>query len=298
MDLVNETIHILCEALAEEIGQQPYTCELIFPNGVAQNALNPDDALASVLAPHFEASASHSVVSSVQGTDMLSIDDEHAVSAVEECLKTLGTPDVLSAFQQYDIDKSGAIDETELQSMLKTLGRNSQDRAHLDFILQRADLDKDGQLNYAEFVRWLLYETDTSLFDDDLVKQLFGTSQKENCAMDYRAKDGERIFVPVTRKSGKLLLRAGGTFSYVANARARFFEGVQGQYTLEGPKASLTATNFGPLCHAQNLDPVEITVTLGSEGSDFWLGVGHKGCHAVMLPAGASGSWLDPSDTC
>merc|ERR1712167_52798 len=69
--------------------------------------------------------------------------------------KTNKTPEemrneIMDAFLVFDADGSGYIDRTELKEQLTKLGEKV-DEAMLDEMLDEADKDKDGKINYEEF---------------------------------------------------------------------------------------------------------------------------------------------------
>lgn len=58
----------------------------------------------------------------------------------------------LEAFRVFDQDGNGFISPRELQSVMCSLGERLTEEEIKDMI-QEADLDKDGQVNYTEFVK-------------------------------------------------------------------------------------------------------------------------------------------------
>lgn len=61
----------------------------------------------------------------------------------------------LEAFRVFDQDGNGFISPRELQSVMCNLGEKLSEEEIKDMI-QEADLDKDGQVNYAEFVKVMI----------------------------------------------------------------------------------------------------------------------------------------------
>jgi len=59
---------------------------------------------------------------------------------------------VLAAFRRWDADGNGTISDSELLGVLRGLGVPEGDAA---LIFARADLNKDGRVDYAEFTAWL-----------------------------------------------------------------------------------------------------------------------------------------------
>jgi calmodulin len=55
-----------------------------------------------------------------------------------------------AAFQVFDIDQNGFIDKFELKNIMKQLGNNFTD-TQIAKMMEEADNDKDGQIDYNEF---------------------------------------------------------------------------------------------------------------------------------------------------
>ncbi|CAL1543767.1 unnamed protein product [Lymnaea stagnalis] len=59
------------------------------------------------------------------------------------------------AFKVFDQNGDGVIDATELRTAMKNLGEPLSDK-ELNDMMKEADIDKDGKINYEEFIRiWL-----------------------------------------------------------------------------------------------------------------------------------------------
>ena len=63
--------------------------------------------------------------------------------------------DLKAAFMVFDKDKNGYITRDELKSAMQIMGETLTDR-DLDELLQTTDHDKDGKINYEEFIKTLL----------------------------------------------------------------------------------------------------------------------------------------------
>lgn len=61
----------------------------------------------------------------------------------------------LEAFRVFDQDGNGFISPIELQSVMSSLGERLSEEEIKDMI-QEADLDKDGQVDYTEFVKVMI----------------------------------------------------------------------------------------------------------------------------------------------
>ncbi|XP_055325212.1 calcium-binding protein E63-1 isoform X4 [Sitodiplosis mosellana] len=65
------------------------------------------------------------------------------------------TQDLIAAFRVFDRDGNGYITRDELQIAMEMMQENVTE-TQVNEMLQLADLDKDGKINYEEFVRLLL----------------------------------------------------------------------------------------------------------------------------------------------
>lgn len=63
------------------------------------------------------------------------------------------------AFDMFDKDKSGKISADELRLVMTQLGQDLDD-FEVDAMIQEADEDGDGQINYEEFVAMMHSKTD------------------------------------------------------------------------------------------------------------------------------------------
>ena len=63
--------------------------------------------------------------------------------------------EIIEAFKVFDKDGNGLISSDELLHVMVSLGDNSTIE-EVEDLIKEADLDKDGYINYAEFVKLLL----------------------------------------------------------------------------------------------------------------------------------------------
>jgi len=61
--------------------------------------------------------------------------------------------DVRKAFNNFDTNKSGNIDKSELAALSKILGHELTEE-QLDTALKDLDLNEDGVIDFDEFARW------------------------------------------------------------------------------------------------------------------------------------------------
>ena len=60
--------------------------------------------------------------------------------------------EMMHAFKVFDKNGDNFISRSELKSAMRKMGERMSDR-DIDYIIKEADLDKDGRVNYHEFVR-------------------------------------------------------------------------------------------------------------------------------------------------
>ncbi|RWS08896.1 hypothetical protein B4U79_05571, partial [Dinothrombium tinctorium] len=63
--------------------------------------------------------------------------------------------DLRAAFRVFDKDNNGFITREELCSALNMMGETLTE-SDIDFLLNESDIDKDGRIDYEEFIRMLL----------------------------------------------------------------------------------------------------------------------------------------------
>ena len=75
---------------------------------------------------------------------------------------SMASETVLEVFKRFDADGSGSLSREELSSVLKSLDESLDDDA-TDRLLVLADASGDGELQVAEFLRWIFAEDQTNL---------------------------------------------------------------------------------------------------------------------------------------
>ncbi len=68
--------------------------------------------------------------------------------------------DLKAAFLVFDRDKNGFITRDELKSAMQLIGETLTD-SNLDLLLKATDIDKDGKINYEEFIKSLTWKKDS-----------------------------------------------------------------------------------------------------------------------------------------
>ncbi|XP_060580831.1 uncharacterized protein LOC132737547 [Ruditapes philippinarum] len=84
------------------------------------------------------------------------VDEKDFVSTVVKFWKPVNTEeDIIDAFKVFDREGSGYLDAKQLKHVLLNLGEKMNEK-EIDDLLQEADLDADGQLNYTTLTQLLL----------------------------------------------------------------------------------------------------------------------------------------------
>mmetsp|Transcript_73351 Transcript_73351/g.132080 ORF Transcript_73351/g.132080 Transcript_73351/m.132080 type:complete len:456 (+) Transcript_73351:202-1569(+) len=119
----------------------------------------------------------------------------------------------------------------------------------------------------------------------------------EKRAYTFVPTGGERLFSPESHPDGTLLLRPNGSFAYVHDEKARFTEGVQGEWLAQpGHQVTLEPKSFG-WCYEECFKADEIlghcyTITLCEDGADL-----QNNRAVCKLPDDIVNrfTWLDPT---
>ncbi|CAG9863725.1 unnamed protein product [Phyllotreta striolata] len=97
--------------------------------------------------------ASHSGSDLIDQNDFLSF-----VKLIQQACPGDGDEDLSSdlkaAFEVFDNDRDGFITKEELKTAMEMIGEAVTDE-QLDQVIRMADIDKDGRINYEEFVKML-----------------------------------------------------------------------------------------------------------------------------------------------
>jgi len=94
---------------------------------------------------------------------------------------------IMRTFKMWDVDGNGTIEVAELARILGVLGLGTD---KVDVIFQKTDLNKDGVLNYTEFMMWLFRGAFEELPQDAMIKMWFDETLKDvmkaiPCAKPY-----------------------------------------------------------------------------------------------------------------
>eukprot|EP00929_Paragymnodinium_shiwhaense_P111332 TRINITY_DN7923_c0_g1_i1.p2 TRINITY_DN7923_c0_g1~~TRINITY_DN7923_c0_g1_i1.p2 ORF type:complete len:151 (-),score=59.22 TRINITY_DN7923_c0_g1_i1:208-660(-) len=76
------------------------------------------------------------------------------------------------AFQLFDADGSGTIDLTELGTVLRSLGQNPKE-AELQRLINDVDVDKNGSLDFPEFLAVMVQQLQTRDDPEKKLKEAF-----------------------------------------------------------------------------------------------------------------------------
>lgn len=60
--------------------------------------------------------------------------------------------DIRAAFQQFDLDKSGTIDATEVRELLKAIGEVNAPGYRVRELVEEVDTNKNGTIEFDEFL--------------------------------------------------------------------------------------------------------------------------------------------------
>jgi len=164
-------------------------------------------------------------------------------AVVAETLEPLlGAPDkatdVNQVFRKFDANGDGSIDRAELTRILSGIGNGSWSDAQIDQLLSSVDFNMDGLIQYSEFVNWVFRDEEAQGMFDQLKKSTAEvptqkSRRQEKRAADCMPEEDEQLYRPAKLQTGRLLVRKTGTFAYVHDAKSRFSEGVQGNWTRE-----------------------------------------------------------------
>ena len=83
------------------------------------------------------------------------VDLAEFIKMMAKKVKTNEEAELKAAFNYFDKDGSGKISPGELRLVMKGLGENLTDDA-FEMLLEEADTDGDGEINYHEFISLIL----------------------------------------------------------------------------------------------------------------------------------------------
>lgn len=227
------------------------------------------------------------------------------------------TPDAVAAieatFKQFDVCADGSIHTNHLAAVMQALDGSDWTEQEVRRLIEGAGGCTDGRVRIDCLIKWLFdtggtpYPPPPAVVEDTLPEgEMLEPSSpkvpsrkkrdKEARAYVYEPRAGETLYSPETHTTGVLLIRKNGTFAYVHDDKAKFSEGIQGDWSEEREDAvRLEPRSFG-YCYterfsAKDIVGVRYTVTLRKEplqGSDRY---------ACVLPEHIVGtfSWLDPT---
>lgn len=87
-------------------------------------------------------------------------DPRHLVPYMHS-VEAISPRDLLAMFERFDANKDGAINKEELRALLSQKLKVDVTEDQMETVLAKADRNRDGKLNYQEFVQWMLADSDT-----------------------------------------------------------------------------------------------------------------------------------------
>lgn len=70
------------------------------------------------------------------------------------------TDHIRALFRQFDLNGNGTIEREELTTVMQTLDKEAWTQAKVDELLKAADLNKDGAIQFDEFISWIFGDDD------------------------------------------------------------------------------------------------------------------------------------------
>mmetsp|Transcript_39092 Transcript_39092/g.110471 ORF Transcript_39092/g.110471 Transcript_39092/m.110471 type:complete len:572 (+) Transcript_39092:110-1825(+) len=225
------------------------------------------------------------------------------------------TPDAVAAieatFKQFDVCADGSIHTNHLAAVMQTLDGSDWTEQEVRRLIEGAGGCADGRVRVDCLIKWLFdaggAPPPPPAVEDTPLDEIEPSSpkvpsrkkrDKEKRAYVYEPRAGETLYSPESHTTGVLLIRKNGTFAYVHDDKAKFSEGIQGDWSESEERedaVSLEPRSFG-FCYTERFSAKDIvgvcyTVRLGKEplqGSDRY---------ACVLPEHIVGtfSWLDPT---
>ncbi|KFM77473.1 Calcium-binding protein E63-1, partial [Stegodyphus mimosarum] len=87
--------------------------------------------------------------------DRLLSEDEFLAWMARQSVQDDVMADLMAAFSVFDKDRNGYITRDELRTAMEMIGEPMSEE-QLDLMLRATDIDKDGKINYEEFVRMMI----------------------------------------------------------------------------------------------------------------------------------------------
>ena len=81
--------------------------------------------------------------------------DEFMILMTKSSLDTQTEDEVINAFRVFDKEGNGLIASSELKHIMMTIG-DKMTEEEADEMVNEADIDEDGMINYEEFVRMMM----------------------------------------------------------------------------------------------------------------------------------------------
>lgn len=96
------------------------------------------------------------MISEIETKEAEKVDEKEFMVMMAKKMKSSDTEEeLIEAFKVFDRDGNGVISPGELKHVMNTLGEKMTDD-EIEMMIEAADIDKDGSVNYQDFVRMML----------------------------------------------------------------------------------------------------------------------------------------------
>mmetsp|Transcript_1783 Transcript_1783/g.3044 ORF Transcript_1783/g.3044 Transcript_1783/m.3044 type:complete len:592 (-) Transcript_1783:71-1846(-) len=154
---------------------------------------------------------------------------------------------IVDTFKKFDANGDGKISRDELKRVLKAISGDKFDDASVDAMLSACDTNKDGFVQYEEFVNWVTQENGKTQAKSDRSGSKDALDQRGKFTLDYRKLLPERFEVDIkTRYNVDNLEIGAGGFGKVFIARDKECSNRK-VAVKKVPKTSKTPTESGNL---------------------------------------------------
>jgi len=122
---------------------------------------------------------------------------------------------IVSTFKRFDSNQDGVIDRVELTKVLKALSPDKFDESSITMLMNAADTNKDGKIQYAEFIAWVMAGSPDGAApgpQSPVSPQFAPLDNRGKFNVDYRVLLPERFKVDIKKRyaMNKLQIGEGG----------------------------------------------------------------------------------------